>query len=142
MTDRLQQFYQLYGTEDRFASLVSSDEHDYRQDIRQGVYRFINTHLKNDPRIVTDSELDLVDGWQSNSHHPIAPKMLRVFPNDSDIPSDELNTTIDQLVPLANIASPKVGEFAEWKTNEVTELRHGLSVDSSTGSRSQVAGTH
>lgn len=124
MTDRLQRFYQLYEADDRFASLVSSGGHDYRQDIRQGVYRFINTHLKNDPRTVTDSELDLVDGWQISSHHPIEPKMLRVFPNDSDIPNDELNTTIDQrFVPLANVASPKVGEFAEWKTNLVTELR-------------------
>ena len=61
--------------------MLSIGEHAYRQDLRQGAYRFINMHLKDDPRIVADSEQDFVTGQPPNQHYPIEPDRLRVFPH-------------------------------------------------------------
>ena len=122
--NRLERVYSLYGAGDLVDSLVSIGGHDYRQDIRQGVYRFLNTYLKDDPRPVTDSEVDLVTGSGSNTRHPIKPENLRVFPTDADLPKDERNTTIDQsFVPLAEVVPPAKGEFEAWKDGLLAELR-------------------
>ncbi len=122
--NRLERLYSLYGASDRVDAVVSIGGHDYRQDIRQAVFRFINMHLKNDPRIVTDSEVDLVTRPRGSVHHPIEPEKLRVFPRDSDLPADEINTTIDRhFVPLAKVPAPSDGEFAGWKTALLAELR-------------------
>ena len=64
--------------------LVSIGGHAYRADIRRGAYRFINTHLKNDPTPVDDSEVDLVTGRGNAASHPIAPERLRVFATDAN----------------------------------------------------------
>ncbi len=120
--NRLERVYSLYGASDRVDAMVSIGRHAYRKDIRQAEYRFINTYLKNDPRIVEDSEADLVD--KESNRHPIEPRQLRVFPEDSDLPSDQLNTTIDQhFVPLAVVMAPKPGQFEAWKQNLIGQLR-------------------
>ena len=53
--NRLERVYSLYGKGGDVDSVISVGGHAYRQDIRQAAYRFINTHLKGDPRPVTDS---------------------------------------------------------------------------------------
>jgi len=122
--NNLERLYSLYGVGDLVDSFVSIGGHAYRQDIRQAAYRFINTHLKNDARVVTDSEVDLVTGREDKRQYPIAAEKLRVFPQDSDIPKDELNTTIDQhFVPMAKIELPKPGEYEAWRTPLLAELR-------------------
>ena len=122
--NRLERLYSLYGRSDFVDSVVSIGGHAYRKDIRQAAYRFVNTHLKNDPRVVTDSEVDLVTGSGKNRRQPIEPEKLRVFPEDSDIPKDELNTRIDQhFVPLAKMDVPQKGEFTIWKQKLMAELR-------------------
>ncbi|MFH1266290.1 MAG: hypothetical protein ABIK89_11230, partial [Planctomycetota bacterium] len=81
-------------------------------------------HLKDDPRVVADGEVDLVAGSRPNQQYPIEPEKLRVFPDDSDIPNDELNTTIDEhFVPMAQVEPPKEGEFDSWKARLEAELR-------------------
>ena len=120
----LERIYSLYGAGDFVDSFVSIGGHAYRQDIRQAAYRFINMHLKNDPRVVTDSEVDLVTGPQNARQYPISPEKLRVFPRDSDIPKDELNTTIDQyFVPMAKVEPPKRSEYEAWRAPILAELR-------------------
>jgi cephalosporin-C deacetylase-like acetyl esterase len=122
--NRLERLYSLYGAGDFVDSFVSIGGHAYRKDIRRAAYRFINMHLKNDPRVVEDSEVDLVTGPENNRTYPIAPEKLRVFPQDSDIPKDQLNTTIDQhFVPMAKVESPKPGEYETWRAPLVAELR-------------------
>lgn len=122
--NRLERVYSLYGISDFVDSVVSIGGHAYRHDIRQAVYRFINMHLKNDARVVKDSELDLVTGSGNNRQHPIEPERLRVFSEDSDIPKDELNTTIDQhFVPLARVEPPEKGQYGAWKATILAELR-------------------
>lgn len=121
---RLERLYSMYGASDRFDTLVSIGGHAYRQDIRQGAFRFLNTYLKGDPTVVTDSEVDLVTDADGKQQHPIEPEILRVFPQDSDIPKDELNTTIDQhFVPIAKVAIPAKGEFESWKQSLRSELK-------------------
>jgi dienelactone hydrolase len=120
----LERIYSLYGAGDFVDSFVSIGGHAYRQDIRQAAYRFINTYLKNDPRAVTDSEVDLVTGPENKRQYPISPEKLRVFPQDSDIPKDQLNTTIDQyFVPMAKVEPPKQGEYETWRAPVLAELR-------------------
>jgi dienelactone hydrolase len=120
---RLERLYSLFGAGDVVDSLVSIGGHAYRQDIRQASFRFLNTHLKNDPRPVLDSEVDLVTGPREEIH-PIPPEQLRVFQSDSDIPQDALNGRIDQsFVPMAKVAVPKEGAFDAWKDELLTKLR-------------------
>lgn len=122
--NNLERLYSLYGAGDFVDSFVSIGGHAYRQDIRQAAYRFINMHLKNDSRVVNDSEVDLVTGAESKRQYPIAAEKLRVFPQDSDIPNDQLNTTIDQhFVPMAQIQPPKEGQYDLWRAPLVAELR-------------------
>ncbi len=121
---RLERLYSMYGASDRFDTFVSIGGHAYRQDIRQGTYRFLNTYLNNDPALVTDSEVDLVTEAGGKTQHPIEPEQLRVFPQDSDIPKDELNTTIDQhFVPIAQVPVPAKGEYESWKNTLKAELK-------------------
>jgi hypothetical protein len=103
---------------------VSIGGHDYRQDIRQGVFRFLNTHLKDDPRPVHDTERDLVSG-NGEDQHPIAPSELRVFPMDENIPANALNGKIDEhFVSIATPDLPKsAADFAAWKNAIVAKLR-------------------
>jgi dienelactone hydrolase len=122
--NRLERVYSLYGASDFVDSVVSIGGHAYRQDIRRAAYRFINMHLKNDARVVTDSEVDLVTGSGNDRRHPIEPEKLRVFPKDSDIPEDELNTTIDRhFVPVAQVEPPPKGRHETWKAEVLAELR-------------------
>src|SRR5262249_6180415 len=52
------------------------------------------------------------------------PKKLRVFPEDADIPADQLNTTIDEhFVPVARVTPPTAERFGEWKDGLAAELR-------------------
>ena len=122
--NRLERLYSLYGAGDLVDSFVSIGGHAYRQDIRQAAYRFINMHLTNDPRIVTDSEVDIPTGPRDKREYAIDPVKLRVFPTDADIPKDELNTTIDEhFVPMARVEPPERGAFEAWKTSLLAGLR-------------------
>jgi dienelactone hydrolase len=122
--NELERLYSLYGAGDFVDSFVSIGGHAYRQDIRQAAYRFINTYLKNDPRVVSDSEVDLVTGPDDKRQYPINPEKLRVFPQDSDIPPDQLNTTIDQhFVPVAKVQPPQSGAYETWRAPLLAELR-------------------
>jgi len=120
----LERVYSLYGASDAVDAFVSIGGHAYREDNRRAAYRFINMHMKNDPRIVTDSEADLVTGSGDKRQYPIPPEKLRAFPADSDIPDDQLNTTIDEhFVPMAQVEPPQKEEFEPWKRSLQTELR-------------------
>ncbi|MEK6237967.1 MAG: prolyl oligopeptidase family serine peptidase, partial [Planctomycetales bacterium] len=122
--NRLERVYSLHGASDAVDGFVRVGGHAYREDLRRGIFRFINLRLKNDPRAVADSEVDLVAGSGNQRKHPIDPVELRVFPADSDLPADELNTTIDRVfVPLAKVAVPKQGEFDQWKRGLTEQLR-------------------
>jgi dienelactone hydrolase len=121
--NRLERVYSWYGAGDQVDSFVSLGGHDYRRDIRQAVYRFINLHLRDDPRPVTNSERDLVTGARAQDH-PIDPSALRVFPRDADIPADARNANIDrEFVPLARPDLPGPGAFVEWQEGLIAQLR-------------------
>lgn len=124
LINRMESIYSLFGAGDQVDSVVSKGGHSSREDIRKATYRFMNIHLKNNPSPITDSEVDLVTGVRGQEIHPIPPEELRVFPTDADIPSDELNTTIDRhFVPMAELAIPRQGGFNFWKELLVGKLR-------------------
>ena len=72
--NRLEMLYRLYGAGDQVDSVVSVGGHAYREDIRKATFRFLNIHLKQDPRPVLDSEIDLVTRDGNVQKHPIAPE--------------------------------------------------------------------
>lgn len=120
--NRLKRVYSLFGASDRVNCVVSMGGHAYRQDIRQAAFRFLNIYLKNDPRPIADSEVDLVTG--NPPTYPIPPEQLRVFPSDSDLPADALNGSIDRtFVPLAKAELPTAGAFDSWKQLQLARLR-------------------
>lgn len=123
--NRLKRLYSLFGASDRVNSVVSVGGHAYRKDIREAAYRWINTCLKDDPRTVMDSEVDLVsESSKPQPPPPLDPEKLRVFPTDGDIPKDELNTRIDEsFVPVANVPAPSRGGFESWRKGLLAELR-------------------
>ncbi len=124
ISNRLERLYSLYGASDRFDTVVSVGGHAYRKDIRQAVYRFLNTYLKNDPSPVLDSEVDVVAEDGDPGPPPIPYERLRVFPTDADLPADELNTRIDEhFVPLATVDAPAAGEFEVWTDEQTSTLR-------------------
>jgi dienelactone hydrolase len=122
---QLERLYSLHGAGDQVDAVVSVGGHDYRQDIRRAVYRFINMHLKGDAGPVSDSEVDLVRETRGQpAVHPIDPGRLRVFPSDADVPADQLNTTIDEhFVPVAEVAVPAPDEFPAWQESLRGTLR-------------------
>lgn len=121
--NRLERIYSLFGASDLVDSFVSIGGHAYRQDLRQGVFRFLNTHLKDDPRPVTDTEVDLVTSG-ANPIHPIAPEQLRVFAQDSDFPKDAINDRIDyEFVPMAKAEAPADEQFESWRKERLARLR-------------------
>lgn len=121
--NRLERLYSLFGAGDVVDSVVSVGGHAYRQDIRQAAFRFLNTHLKGDSRLVTDTEVDLVTSGPKEVH-PIPPEQLRVFPNDSDFPPDAINARIDyEFVPLAKLAPPASGQYDSWKQQTLSRFR-------------------
>ena len=122
--NRLKRLYSLFGASDQVDSVVSVGGHAYRQDLRQAVFRFLNTRLKNDPRPVLDSEVDLVTTADGVKYFPIPPEALRVFPTDADLPQDQLNSRIDEyFVPLAKVSVPASGGFEPWQKGLRDELR-------------------
>lgn len=122
--NRLKRLYSVFGASDWVDCVVSIGGHAYRKDIRQAEYRFINTHLKNDPRRVLDSEVDLVVNFGNDPKHPIPPEQLRVFRDDTDIPKDELNSRADEFfVPVASPPAPGPDGYAGWRKPLMDELR-------------------
>ena len=120
----LKRVYSLYGASDMVGGVVSIGGHAYREDIRRAAYRFINMNLRNNPHVVSDTEVDLVSGEGKNRTYPIPPEKLRVFPADTDIPGDQLNKTIDQLfVAVAHVDPPPKGGYEPWKRSLQAELR-------------------
>jgi hypothetical protein len=121
--NRLERIYSLMGAGDLVDSVVSIGGHAYRQDIRQAAFRFMNTYLKNDPRPVSDTEVDLVTSGP-NETHPIPPEQLRVFRQDTDFPKDAINSRIDyEFVPAAKTELPRSNDLAAWKDERLLRLR-------------------
>lgn len=121
---RLEMLYALFGAGDRVDAVVSLGGHAYRADIRAAAYRWVNAHLKGDPRAVEDGERDLAAEGAKGDAYPIAPEDLRVFPADSDVPADERNTTADRwFVPQASVAPPARSSFGARKAGLLAELR-------------------
>jgi dienelactone hydrolase len=103
--ERLRKCYDLLGHKENVDEYVSKGGHDYRPDLRIAVFSFLNKHLKGDTSPVKDVDFPKIDG-----------KDLRVFPEDKDLPKDQINDRADELfVPKADVKLPKSGEFEEWR---------------------------
>jgi Prolyl oligopeptidase family len=117
---RLEMIYSLFGAGDQVDSVISVGSHAYRTDIRRAVYEFFNRHLKGDARRVVDPDA----GTTADGSPAIERKLLRVFPEDTDLPRDHINTKIDELfVKLAKPTLPATGGFESWRRDLLDRLR-------------------
>ncbi|HEX6962187.1 MAG TPA: prolyl oligopeptidase family serine peptidase [Lacipirellula sp.] len=123
LANQLEQAYRLYGAGDMVDVMTSVGDHAYRGDIRRAVFRFINMHLKNDPRPVTDSEID-IHGDEGPRSPVIDPRSMRVFPESRDLPADALNADIDEhFVPVASPELPYAESLDRWRERLIRALR-------------------
>jgi dienelactone hydrolase len=118
--DRLERLYAMCGAGSQMEKLVSSGGHGYRTDIRRAVFGFFNRHLRGDARRVADPDAAEVP----RGSYPIEPRRLRVFPEDTDLPKDQLNTKIDEtFVPRGRPELPKAATFASWRRGLLDRVR-------------------
>jgi hypothetical protein len=112
--ERLRKCYDLLGHKENVDEYVSKGGHAYRPDLRLAIFGFLNKHLKNDTGPVKDSDFQ-----------PIAGKDLRVFPDDADLPKDQINDRVDELfVPTAEVKLPNPRQnFTAWKAELIKRLR-------------------
>src|SRR5262249_12814466 len=106
--------YDMLGKKENVDEYVSKGGHDYRPDLRIAIFGFMNKHLKNDTAPVKDADFAKIEG-----------KDLRVFPEDKDLPKDQINDRVDELfVPVADVKLPTTKEdFAAWKAGLIKKLR-------------------
>ncbi len=115
--DRMERLYGLYdkaGGGGNFNICVTPGGHADKLELRLMAYRFFNKHLKGD-----DSD-------------PVEPKPelfkledLRVFPEDGDIPTDQINTRIDELlIPNAEVSLPPAADFPRFKEEMLKKLKN------------------
>jgi dienelactone hydrolase len=110
---RLRTLYKLYDKPDLVDEYVSKGGHDYRPDLRQAVFAWINKHVKGDTGPVKDADFE-----------PLPGKELRVFPEDKDVPADAVNAKVDEkFVPRAKVQLPEAGKYDEWRKGLLNELR-------------------
>ncbi|WP_020469077.1 alpha/beta hydrolase family protein [Zavarzinella formosa] len=111
---RMRTCYEMLGKKDIVEEHVSKGGHDYRPDLRLAIFGFLNKHLKNDTTPIKDADFPKIEG-----------KDLRVFPEDKDLPKDQINDRADELfVPAADVKRPtKIEDFATWKAGLVKQLR-------------------
>jgi dienelactone hydrolase len=113
---KLHEFYRLFHPQPQshFEFGVVPGPHQDHPELRLLAYRWINRHLKNDPRPVQEPEVPLFSG-----------KELRVFPEDSDIPADAINRRIDEFfVPRARLSAPaNPGEWPKWRERLLEQLQ-------------------
>ncbi len=112
---RLATIYNWYEKKpgDLFDIGVTPGGHADKVELRLMAYRWISKYLKADNSETAEPPLP-----------PFTGKELRVFPEESDLPSDSLNAKIDEsFVTLAKRTTPKTKEeFRAWSV----ELKTGL----------------
>jgi dienelactone hydrolase len=117
--NRLKRLYSKYGESDKVDCVVSVGGHAYRTDLRRQIQEFFNRHLKGDPRRVEDPD----SGLNAEGKNRINPLLLRVFPDDKDIPPDSLNRKIDEMFGIpARVELPAPDRFETWKQDLVRRL--------------------
>jgi cephalosporin-C deacetylase-like acetyl esterase len=111
--EKLRKLYGWYGKPELVDEYISHGGHEDRPDLRVAACQWINKHLRGDT-----SPAGAVDAAA------LLGKVLRVFPEDKDIPADALNGKIDEtFVPKAEVKLPEVGKFEEWKNHLLRQLR-------------------
>jgi dienelactone hydrolase len=111
--ERLRTAYKMYDRADLVDDYVSKGGHDYRPDLRIAVFKWLNKHLKHETGDVKDADFK-----------PLPGKELRVFPEDADLPMDQINDRIDEtFVPRADVKLPEEGKFDQWKAGLMKGLR-------------------
>lgn len=97
--ESVRRIYRLQGAADQVALNITAGGHKDTQELRVHAFRWFNQHLKNDDSLIEKTAVKFFE-----------PEQLRVF---KELPSDELNTTIDET--FVSQATPTVpGNRDAW----------------------------
>jgi len=104
----VRRLYTLLGAENKLGLQVAEGPHKDLQPLNMGAFHWFERHLKGaDPMQVIDA----------GAKKSIEPTTLRVF---TELPKDELNTTIDEtFVPMAKAPAPATNT-ADWEKQNDT----------------------
>lgn len=116
---RLAEIYRWYERQpgDLFDIGVTPGGHNDNVELRLMAYRWINRHLKEDNSEVDEPRLPQIDG-----------KLLRVFPEDTDLPADSLNATIDETFIKPGTPAPPRNreEYLTWSERLIEQLKNAV----------------
>lgn len=106
---RIRQQYAALGVPDQFDLIEDLSPHGYTPKLRQAIFTFFNTHLKNDPTPVRDDVTDFVEPEEN----------LLVF--GGTLPSgDTMMQMEERLVKTAEVALPT--SESQWQTHQKATL--------------------
>ncbi|NLT71549.1 MAG: acetylxylan esterase [Verrucomicrobiaceae bacterium] len=106
---RIRHQYAALGVPDQFDLVEDLSPHGYTPKLRQAIFTFFNTHLKNDPTPVRDDVTDFVEPEEN----------LLVF--GGTLPSGDTMMRMDErLVQAADIALPD--DESQWRTHQQAAL--------------------
>lgn len=112
---RMERLYGMYtkDTPKLFDIGVTPGGHNDNLELRLMAYRWINRHFKNDNREVQEPPLP-----------PFPGKDLRAFPEERDLPTDAINSRIDEtFVPRAGVKPPaNADQFRRWHEDLIAKL--------------------
>lgn len=111
---RLRKLYATLGQPDLIDEFVTPGKHDDSPAQKAAAFGFFHKHLKGDAGPVAVPKYEPIDG-----------KLLRVFPEDADLPKDAINATVDEVfVPKAEVKLPADGrDFSAWKAGLMKPLK-------------------
>jgi hypothetical protein len=107
---RIRRQYAALGAGDKFDLVEDLAPHGYTPKLRQAIFTFFNTHLKNDPTPVRDDITDFVEPEEN----------LLVFGGNKPM-SDEMRRVDTLLVHRPDL--PKITDAAAWHARQESALR-------------------
>ncbi|MCC6508630.1 MAG: acetylxylan esterase [Pirellulaceae bacterium] len=107
---RIRHQYAALDVSDKFDLVEDLTPHGYTPKLRQAIFTFFNTHLKNDPTPVTDDVTTFVEPEEN----------LQVF--DGELPQRDQMRQIDKLL-VARPALPTLSPGFDWKAYQAAALQ-------------------
>ncbi|MBX9582005.1 MAG: prolyl oligopeptidase family serine peptidase [Gemmataceae bacterium] len=110
---RLRRLYALLGKPELVDEFVTPGGHEDGPALKAAAFGFFNRHLQGDAGPVAVPRYEPIEG-----------KLLRVFPEDKDLPADAINATVDEVfVPAAAVKPPTdATDFPARKAGLVKQL--------------------
>ena len=110
VAERIRKQYAALGADGHFNLVEDLTPHGYTPKLRQAIFTWFNTHLKNDPTPVTDDVTDFVEPEEN----------LLVF--GGKLPQEDEMRRIDKIL-VRQAGLPTLSEEAAWRAHQKTAIK-------------------